>query len=340
MASVSLVDVEKRYRGGVLAVSELSLTIANGELVSLVGPSGCGKSTVLSLLAGLETPSAGRILIDGRDVTGSPPAERDVAMVFQSYALYPHLDVAGNLAFPLKLAGLGRAEREGRVREVAQMLGIEALLDRRPAALSGGQRQRVALGRALVRRPKLFLFDEPLSNLDAGLRAQMRSELKRLHARLGATFVYVTHDQVEAMSLSDRVVVMREGRVQQVAPPAVLYGKPANTFVANFFGDPRINLVPPRILGRPEHPAALLGVRPEDLELLAQNAPGTQPARVELVEAVGPESWVTVELDGSRLTARVAPGAEPSPGAQVWMRVREASRLHAFDARGERLETP
>ena len=249
MATVSLQDVRKVYRGGVAAVKGVTLDIADGEFVSLVGPSGCGKSTTLNLIAGLEELSGGELRIDGQVVNDLSPRERDIAMVFQSYALYPHLDVAGNLAFPLKVAGLGAKDIDARVREVSGVLGLEALLSRRPKELSGGQRQRVALGRALVRRPKVFLFDEPLSNLDAALRTQMRGEIKKLHEQLKATFIYVTHDQAEAMTLSDRVVVMSQGEVQQVAPPRELYDAPANLFVAGFFGSPRINLVKPRTLG-------------------------------------------------------------------------------------------
>lgn len=217
LATVSLEDVRKVYRGGVAAVKGVSLDIADGEFISLVGPSGCGKSTTLNLIAGLEEMSGGTLRIDGAVVNDMSPRERDIAMVFQSYALYPHLDVARNLAFPLKVAGVAKADIDARVREVASLLGLEGLLSRKPKELSGGQRQRVALGRALVRRPKVFLFDEPLSNLDAALRTQMRGEIKKLHEQLKATFVYVTHDQAEAMTLSDRVVVMNQGEVQQVA---------------------------------------------------------------------------------------------------------------------------
>jgi multiple sugar transport system ATP-binding protein len=331
VATVSLQDVRKVYRGGVAAVKGVTLDIADGEFVSLVGPSGCGKSTTLNLIAGLEELSGGTLRIDGAVVNGMSPRERDIAMVFQSYALYPHMSVARNLAFPLEVLGLGRADIDARVREVAAVLGLEALLERRPKELSGGQRQRVALGRALVRRPKVFLFDEPLSNLDAALRTQMRGEIKKLHEQLKATFIYVTHDQAEAMTLSDRVVVMSQGEVQQVAPPRELYDAPANLFVAGFFGSPRINLVKPRTLGRPEE-NVVLGLRPEHLEL-GQGAtpPGALEARVYLVEPMGAESWVTVEAAGERMVVR-APGDFRAPtGSPVWLRY-DVARLRRFDA--------
>ncbi|NMO16690.1 ABC transporter ATP-binding protein [Pyxidicoccus fallax] len=331
MATVSLEDVRKVYRGGVAAVKGVTLHIADGEFISLVGPSGCGKSTTLNLIAGLEELSGGTLRIDGAVVNGMSPRERDIAMVFQSYALYPHMDVARNLAFPLVVAGMARGDIDARVREVASVLGLEALLSRRPKELSGGQRQRVALGRALVRRPKVFLFDEPLSNLDAALRTQMRGEIKKLHEQLKATFIYVTHDQAEAMTLSDRVVVMNQGEVQQVAPPRELYDAPANLFVAGFFGSPRINLVKPATLAQPEG-NVVLGLRPEHLHVGQGPAPaGTLEGRVYLVEPMGAESWVTVEVAGERMVAR-APGDFHAPtGAPVWLRY-DAARLRRFDA--------
>ncbi|MBZ4421396.1 ABC transporter ATP-binding protein [Myxococcus sp. RHSTA-1-4] len=331
MATVSLEGVRKVYRGGVAAVKDVTLHIADGEFVSLVGPSGCGKSTTLNLIAGLEELSGGTLRINGAVVNGMSPRERDVAMVFQSYALYPHMNVARNLAFPLEVAGLGRADIDARVREVASMLGLEALLSRRPKELSGGQRQRVALGRALVRRPKVFLFDEPLSNLDAALRTQMRGEIKKLHEQLKATFIYVTHDQAEAMTLSDRVVVMSQGEVQQVAPPRELYDAPANLFVAGFFGSPRINLVKPRTLGQPGEDV-VLGLRPEHLHVGRGAAPaGALEGHVYLVEPMGAESWVTVEVAGERMVARAAGDFHASTGAPVWLSY-DASRLRRFDA--------
>ncbi|QSQ21800.1 ABC transporter ATP-binding protein [Pyxidicoccus parkwayensis] len=335
MATVSLEDVRKVYRGGVAAVKGVTLDIADGEFISLVGPSGCGKSTTLNLIAGLEELSGGTLRIDGAVVNGMSPRERDIAMVFQSYALYPHMDVAKNLAFPLEVAGLSKADIDARVREVASVLGLEALLSRRPKELSGGQRQRVALGRALVRRPKVFLFDEPLSNLDAALRTQMRGEIKKLHEQLKATFIYVTHDQAEAMTLSDRVVVMHQGEVQQVAPPRELYDAPTNLFVAGFFGSPRINLVKPSTLGRPDV-NVVLGLRPEHLEVGQGPAPeGALEGRVYLVEPMGAESWVTVEVSGERMVARAAGDFRASTGAPVWLRY-DAAKLRRFDAESGR----
>jgi ABC-type sugar transport system ATPase subunit len=263
MAKVSIHGLGREY-GAVRVLEDVSLEIADGELLVLVGPSGCGKSTLLRCIAGLDEPTRGRIEIDGVEVTKKEPRERDLAMVFQSYALYPHLTVRENLAFGLKMRKTPRAEIESRVAEAAAMLELEPLLDRRPGQLSGGQRQRVAIGRAVVRRPRAFLFDEPLSNLDASLRGQMRVELMRLHQRLSATMIYVTHDQVEAMTLADRIAVLDRGRLQQVGPPDELYQNPANLFVAQFIGMPEMNI----ISGLPEAPK--VGVRAEDVKLEAE----------------------------------------------------------------------
>jgi multiple sugar transport system ATP-binding protein len=317
MATVSLEGLRKAHPGAPDALRELTLEIADGEFLSLVGPSGCGKSTTLNLIAGLDEPTSGVVRIGGRAVNGLSPAERDVAMVFQSYALYPHKDVRGNLAFPLQLARLPRAEIERRVSETAGLLGIAALLSRKPRDLSGGQRQRVALGRALVRKPRVFLFDEPLSNLDAGLRAQLRAELKRLHASLRATFVYVTHDQAEAMTLSDRIAVLDAGRLQQVGPPREIYERPANRFVAEFFGTPRINVVPGRLLGLPD---AEVGIRPEHLEVLSEATSGALAGTVDLVELTGAETWVTIAAAGERLVARAPADYPGRSGDRVHVR--------------------
>ena len=244
MAEVTFSGVTKRFDGDVLAVDALDLEIADGELVVLVGPSGCGKSTALRMVAGLDEPSAGTITIGDRDVAGVSPAARDVAMVFQSYALYPHMTVAKNLAFPLERRHMKKDEVRRRVAEVSAMLGLDELLRRKPAQLSGGQRQRVAMGRALARDPAVFLLDEPLSNLDAALRSELRAELKRLHAQVGTTMVFVTHDQVEAMTLGDRIAVLDGGRLQQFSTPDVIYRRPCNLFVARFVGSPSMNLLP------------------------------------------------------------------------------------------------
>jgi multiple sugar transport system ATP-binding protein len=340
MATVTLQRLRKEYRGGAVAVRDLSLEIADGEFLALVGPSGCGKSTTLNMIAGLDAPTSGAVLIDGRDVTAESPGARDIAMVFQSYALYPHLDVRGNLAFPLQVARRPRGEIDRRVREAAAMLGLEDLLSRKPRELSGGQRQRVALGRALVREPKVFLFDEPLSNLDAGLRLQLRADLKLLHDRLRTTFIYVTHDQGEAMTLASRIVVMDRGEVRQAATPREIYERPASRFVAELFGSPRINIVAPEVLGLPAR-AALVGVRPESLEIIDAAPSGLRPSHaaapgvvegvVRLVELTGAESWVSLDLAGQRLVARAAADFAAAPGTTVRVRAR---KLLWFDAQG------
>ncbi len=330
MARLELDRVTKAY-GRAPALRGVSLAVQDGELLAIVGPSGCGKSTLLSVVAGLEAPSSGAVRIDGRDVTALTPRERDVAMVFQSYALYPHMSVRRNLAFPLEVAKAGRGEIGERVAEVAALLGVEALLDRRPAELSGGQRQRVALGRALVRRPRLFLLDEPLSNLDAVLRVSVRAELKKLHERLGATFVYVTHDQAEAMTLADRIAVLRDGALEQVGTPREIYGAPATAFVARFVGTPPVNLVVPEALGLPKAAGRLVALRPEDLEIAPEAAPGALDARVWLVEPMGSETWVTVERGGVHLVARCGAAFETRPGEPVRVSF-DPLRLLWFDA--------
>ncbi|HYV66578.1 MAG TPA: ABC transporter ATP-binding protein [Myxococcales bacterium] len=330
MATVSLERLRKSHPGAPDALREVTLEIADGEFLSLVGPSGCGKSTTLNLIAGLDEPTSGTIRIGGREVNGLSPSERDVAMVFQSYALYPHKDVRGNLAFPLQMGRVSRAEIERRVAETAALLGIEQLLSRRPRELSGGQRQRVALGRALVRKPRVFLFDEPLSNLDAALRSQLRGELKRLHATLRATFVYVTHDQAEAMTLSDRIAVLREGSLQQVGPPREIYERPANRFVAEFFGTPRINVLPARAFGLGD---GEVGIRPEKVELLAGPAQGALEGTVELCELTGAETWVTVRTSSASVVARGAAELAIAPGDRVWVRPLQG-RILRFDASG------
>ena len=277
-------------------MDSFSLDVAPGEFLVLVGPSGCGKSTTLRMVAGLERPDSGRITIGGRDVTDLPPKDRDIAMVFQNYALYPHMTVRENMAFALKLRKMDRREIKRRV-------------DRRPSALSGGQRQRVAVGRAIVREPAVFLFDEPLSNLDAKMRVEMRAEIVRLHHRLGATMIYVTHDQTEAMTMGERIVVMKDGRIQQAAPPMEVYEHPANRFVASFIGTPPMNLLPPGVfdLGR------VTGLRPEHVRLAPPTGnAGELPATVDIVEPLGAETIVHVRLDGRGLEviARI-PGATP-----------------------------
>jgi multiple sugar transport system ATP-binding protein len=307
-AQLRLTALSKSF-GTFQAIRGVDLTVARGEFCALLGPSGCGKSTLLRLIAGLEEPTSGRIEIAGRDVTVEEPSRRQIAMVFQSYALYPHMSVAENIAFSLEAAGVPRAARLARATEVARLLRLDTLLDRRPAELSGGQRQRVAIGRALVRDPQVFLFDEPLSNLDALLRVQMRLELSNLHRDLGATMVYVTHDQVEAMTMADRIVVMNGGEVQQIGGPMDLYENPANRFVAGFIGNPAMNFLPAAALGLP---GAEVGLRPEHLRLAASDgAPLAGPVRLverlgnqTLVHVATPAGMVCVQGPG-RLEARV-----------------------------------
>jgi ABC-type sugar transport system ATPase subunit len=361
VAEVGFDGVTKRF-GDVVAVDRLDLSVADGELLVLLGPSGCGKTTALRMVAGLEEPSEGVIAIGGRVVNDVDPKDRDVAMVFQSYALYPHLTVARNIEFPLRRRGVERAERIRQVEEVAASLGLTTLLSRKPGQLSGGQRQRVALARAIVRHPQAFLMDEPLSNLDAALRVQTRADIVDLQQRLGTTTLYVTHDQVEAMTMGHRIAVMSNGVLQQVAAPQDLYARPANTFVAGFLGSPGMNLltgtvesadgasprlrlpggafgVPPALVGAlpPAGSPVVVGARPEALGV---DSAGPLGATVTIVEMLGAEAHVICRLDdGTRLVVRQsALAARPAPGEAVRVAV-DPSGLHLFDAAdGERLE--
>jgi len=356
MPGLRLAGVSKAYPGGRRVVADVTLEAAPGELLVLVGPSGCGKSTLLRIIAGLEAPSAGDVFIGERRVNDVSPRDRDVAMVFQSYALYPHMTVFDNVAFGLRLRGQGPEEVARRVRAAAAALGLLELLDRRPGQLSGGQRQRVALGRALVREPAVFLLDEPLSNLDARLRGEMRVEIAALHRRLRATSVYVTHDQLEAMTLGDRLVVLRAGAVQQSGPPLEVYARPANLFVAGFIGSPAMNFLSGRIerAGGPrfvsadgavavpldgaapgeEGRAVTLGVRPEDVTLAPPGATGALALTVEAVEALGPEVLLHARAGASVLVARLPPQPLPDRGATVHVTLRP-DRLHFFDPETE-----
>jgi multiple sugar transport system ATP-binding protein len=358
MAQVVLKDLNKKY-DEVHAVKDVNLHIRDKEFVVLVGPSGCGKSTTLRMVAGLEEISAGEIVIGDRVVNDLPPKDRDIAMVFQNYALYPHMTVYDNMAFGLKMRKFPKPEIEKRVREAAEILGIQELLKRKPRQLSGGQRQRVAVGRAIVRHPQVFLFDEPLSNLDAKLRVQMRVELKRLHDRLETTAIYVTHDQVEAMTLGDRVVVMKDGLIQQVGEPLELYGRPANKFVAGFIGSPamnfaevtvgeesgavvvsnpglRITLPPARAerLRAYKGQMMTMGVRPEDL-VLATNGQGQRfKATVDVVEPLGSEILLDVKVGSHVMVARVEPTMRARVHDVIELAV-DPERLHFFDAKTE-----
>ena len=310
MAAITLQNVSKQYPNGHHAVCEASLHVSDGEFVVLVGPSGCGKSTLLRLIAGLEVPTGGHIQLGDDDVTGAPPQARDVAMVFQSYALYPHMSVRDNLAYGLRVRKLAAAEIERRITVVAEALELESLLDRRPSQLSGGQRQRVALGRAMVREPKAFLLDEPLSNLDPSLRAQARAELLRLHRRLKTTIVYVTHDQEEAMTLADRVAVMRAGVIEQCAPPLEIYARPDNTFVAQFIGSPPMNLLPSPVPGVSAPADAYVGVRPHDVIV---GPTGPIRAVVDLVEPRGHDVVLHLRLLELSATRKSCPPREAGP---------------------------
>ncbi len=354
--SVEFRNVTKTF-DRVHAVRNLTLTVEEGEFLVLVGPSGCGKTTALRMVAGLEHPTAGDIAIDGRSVLGLEPRDRDIAMVFQSYALYPHMSVYDNIAFGLRQRRTPRAELEQRVREVAEMLQLSDLLNRRPRELSGGQRQRVALGRAIARRPRVFLMDEPLSNLDAQLRLRTRAELSDLHRRLQATVIYVTHDQVEAMTMGTRIAVMQDGILHQVDTPQRIYEAPANTFVASFIGSPSMNLLHGELRGHasapefiapgitiPVPPAAatlpsplILGIRPEAFH--RQPSPHGAPisGTVTLVEPHGPDLYVTIDAGGQLVTARLDPATHARPGDPIGL-TPHTEALHWFDpATGTRL---
>ncbi|MFQ5623286.1 MAG: sn-glycerol-3-phosphate ABC transporter ATP-binding protein UgpC [Paracoccaceae bacterium] len=341
MSTLEIRNVVKRYPNGALAVKGVNVTVEDGELVVFVGPSGCGKSTLLRMVAGLESVTEGEVELAGRVVNDIEPADRNIAMVFQNYALYPHMTVRGNLAYGLKNRGMAKDEIARRVQDAGELLQIGEFLDRKPSQLSGGQRQRVAMGRAIVRSPAIFLFDEPLSNLDAKLRNQMRLEIKRLQKRLGTAAVYVTHDQVEAMTLADRIVVLSEGEVEQIGTPAEVYGKPASIFVASFIGAPPMNLVPVECsggeirLGGASLPApvdfegkAILGVRPERARV-AGNGEGLK-LNVDAVEELGANRLLHGTLDGHSFTANQDSEA-PLPEGEASLRLASGD-LHLFDA--------
>src|SRR5262245_57760064 len=361
MAVVRLEHVWKRFDSNVIAVNDLSLEARDGEFLVLVGPSGCGKSTVLRMIAGLEEATAGDIFIDDRRVNDVPPRHRDIAMVFQNYALYPHMTVADNMAFALRTRRLAKADVKRRVEHTAEILDITGLLGRRPKQLSGGQRQRVALGRAIVREPKAFLMDEPLSNLDAKLRVQMRAEIAKLHQRIGTTTIYVTHDQVEAMTMGSRIAILKDGVLQQIDTPRRIYDHPANSFVAGFIGSPPMNLTRVRVvqegegislvrddlripaparyaraLGPYKDRDIIVGLRPD---ALTDERPETAnvaevPGTVEVVELLGSEAYLYAEIAGERLVARVHPSFDRAPGEHVrlWANL---DAMHLFDPETE-----
>lgn len=367
MARVELRDVTKIYDKNVIAVNKANIDINDKELVVLVGPSGCGKSTTLRMIAGLEEISSGELFLNGKVVNDVPPKDRDIAMVFQNYALYPHMSVYENMAFGLKLRKFPRDEIHARVNEAAKILGIETLLDRKPKALSGGQRQRVAVGRAIVRKPQVFLFDEPLSNLDAKLRVQMRTEISKLHTRLETTMIYVTHDQVEAMTMGDRIVVMKDGDIQQTDTPLNLYHFPVNRFVAGFIGSPAMNFISGKIgrngglyftdgrlrlsvpvayekvIAKYIDREVVFGIRPEDI-YDGKDAPpldlkAAAAANVEVVEPMGNEIFIYLNNGLNNLVARISARTEPAIGSQLELAF-DMSKAHFFDAQTEECLKP
>ena len=363
MASISCRHVKKVYPGNVVAVPDFSLEIADKEFIVFVGPSGCGKSTTLRMIAGLEEISGGEMYIGDRLINDVPPKDRDIAMVFQNYALYPHKTVYENMAFGLRLRKFPKADIDKRVRAAAEILGIESFLNRKPKALSGGQRQRVAVGRAIVRKPEVFLFDEPLSNLDAKMRVQMRTEISKLHTRLETTMIYVTHDQIEAMTMGDRICVMKDGLIQQVDTPLNIYDHPANTFVAGFIGTPPMNIFRgniskdgDRILFKNENMSLVLpeawksaaekfidkeilfGIRPEDIddepEFMAKHTDCQLDAKVDVSEMMGAEIYLYLEYKGNKMTARVAPTSKARNGDTVRVAF-DPHKVHLFDIETE-----
>ncbi|MBB4221853.1 ABC transporter ATP-binding protein [Variovorax guangxiensis] len=373
MASLDLIGIRKSF-GPVHILHDISIALEDGEFLVLVGPSGCGKSTLMNIIAGLEEPSEGRLQLNGSDITHAAPAKRNISMVFQSYALYPNMTVAKNIEFPLEMRKVDKATRAERVKKVGELLQIGHLMDRKPRQLSGGQRQRVAIGRALAREPQLYLFDEPLSNLDAQLRLDMRTEIKKLHQRLNATIVYVTHDQIEAMTLATRIAVMKGGVLQQLGTPHEVYNRPANTFVASFMGSPRMNLLrmrmaserhgelrlvaadggagetainlPAEVLAAvPQAVCAgqdvIVGLRAEAVSLVASDAvPGPSQchleARVQVVEPTGADTLVLLDIDGHDFTARLAPDMALTVGARARFSV-DLSKVVFFDVESEEL---
>jgi len=333
VGSIKLIDVTKNF-GTVNVIPPLNLQIDEGEFVVFVGPSGCGKSTLLRLIAGLENVTDGSIEINGQDATDMPPGKRGLAMVFQSYALYPHLTVAQNIAFPMRMAGLSRKEQRSRIDAAADVLNLTDYLDRRPKQLSGGQRQRVAIGRAIVREPSAFLFDEPLSNLDAALRVGMRLEISELHKRLKTTMIYVTHDQVEAMTMADKIVVLNDGVIEQVGSPLELYDKPNNLFVARFIGSPMMNIIDGDEAEKAG--AATIGVRPEHLSVSTDS--GQWSGTVGVSEHLGSDTFIRVRADGieDTLTIRAPGKLNLDDGSRVYV-TSDPEQLHRFDSHGQSL---
>ena len=334
MGQIKLNQVTKSF-DEVQVIPPLDLTIEDGEFTVFVGPSGCGKSTLLRLIAGLEDITSGNIEIDGADATNVPPAKRGLAMVFQSYALYPHMSVRKNIAFPMKMAGISTDEQNRRIEAAAKALNLTDYLDRRPGQLSGGQRQRVAIGRAIVREPAAFLFDEPLSNLDAALRVGMRLEISELHKRLATTMIYVTHDQVEAMTMADKIVVLRAGHIEQVGSPLELYHRPDNIFVAGFIGSPKMNIIEGAEAAK--HGAAAIGIRPEHTDV--SKTEGTWKGRVGVAEHLGSDTFIHVHDTGlaDMMTVRITGDIEVTHGDTIYLSP-QLDKLHRFDTKGLRME--
>ncbi|WP_160008999.1 ABC transporter ATP-binding protein [Rhizobium sp. 18055] len=329
MGSITLQKVSKVF-GEAKVIPSIDLEIKNGEFVVFVGPSGCGKSTLLRLIAGLEDVTSGKVIIDGKDATDSAPSERRLAMVFQSYALYPHMSVRSNIAFPLKMAGMPKAEIDKKVSDAARVLNLTDYLDRKPRMLSGGQRQRVAIGRAIVRQPSAFLFDEPLSNLDAALRVNMRLEISELHQQLKTTMIYVTHDQVEAMTMADKIVVLNRGNIEQVGSPLELYSKPRNLFVAGFIGSPKMNLITGQNAAAQN--AHTIGVRPEHMQLSMES--GEWKGRVVVAEHLGSDTFLHVDVEGiGQMTAR-GDGNFPAKAGDTVYLTPDKTRIHKFGQDG------
>ena len=334
MSQIQLKDVSKKF-GDTEVIPPLNLEIKDGEFVVFVGPSGCGKSTLLRLIAGLEDVSSGSILINGEDATKVSPAKRKLAMVFQSYALYPHMTVRKNIAFPLRMAGLSSAEQGKKVEDAAKVLNLSEYLDRKPGQLSGGQRQRVAIGRAIVREPQAFLFDEPLSNLDAALRVGMRVEISELHKRLATTMIYVTHDQIEAMTMADKIVVLQNGRIEQVGTPLDLYRFPLNIFVAGFIGSPKMNIIEGPQASK--YKSASIGIRPEHIAI--SDSTGTWKGTIGVSEQLGSDTFfhVKCEFQDQSITVRAIGGLELAYGQTVFL-TPEKEHLHRFDKDGLRIK--
>lgn len=329
MAQIDLVDLTKVFPGDVKALDALTFTIQDGEFFALLGPSGCGKTTLLRTIAGLETPTGGQIRIGDKDVTRLSPGRRDVAMVFQDYALFPHMTVLDNIAYPLKVRGTDRRTRGTKATETGDQLSLQGLMERRPAELSGGQQQRVALARAMACRPKVFLFDEPLSNLDARLRLEARTFLKKLQHDLGVTTVFVTHDQAEALALADRIAVMSNGQIRQLGTARAVFRRPADTFVANFIGSTPMNLIPGELVG--QDPSVIWGARPEYLTFSATSVPDALRGNVSTVEHLGATSLVTVAADGFSVGVTVPEADEPALGTDAWV-VPQPDRVLLYDA--------